>query len=284
MSTPMGRAFRRGLADARSEAVSGRALVRYLGAGNRPMIAARQHESMDDVTVGLVVRALRRRRGWRQIDLAARSGVSQPSVSAMERGHCSTMRVETIRRIFAQLEARLALAPAWRGAELERLLDEDHARVVARVAARLEAMGWQVSLEVTYNEYGDRGSIDILGLLPARRAALVVEVKTDIPSVEAVGRKVDEKARLAPKLVGERHDWRPEAVGRILALPDTMRLRRLIEHHEALGRMFPSDFRALRRWLREPTGAFAGAWFLSDISARDGRGTRRVRRLRSRVS
>lgn len=168
----------------------------------------------------------------------------------------------------------MQLAPRWKGAELERLLDEDHARVVAEVARRLESLGWTVELEVTYSEFGERGSIDVLGVRPAERAIVVIEVKTDIPSGEAVGRKVDEKARLAPGIVATRHGWKAASVGRIVVMPDTSRLRRLVERHAVIGRMFPVDALAIRRWLRSPSGAMAGLWFLSDIAPENGRETR----------
>ncbi len=185
-------------------------------------------------------------------------------MSRAERGWFEQLTLRTIRSIFAALEARLLIAPRWHGAELERLLDEDHAVVVASVARRLESFGWIAELEVTYSEFGERGSIDVLGLLPAARAAIVIEVKTDVASAEAMGRKLDEKARLAPGIVKARFGWTPTAVGRLIVMPETMRLRRLVQRHEVIGRMFPVDAVGARRWLREPRGAFAGLWFLSD--------------------
>lgn len=165
--------------------------------------------------------------------------------------------------MFAALEARVELAPRWRGAQLERLLDEDHGAVVSQVAGRLEALGWEVEFEVTYSEYGERGSIDVLGLRPADRAVVVVEVKTDVASSEGIGRKLDEKARLAPGIVAQRWGWTPASLGRLVVMPDSMRLRRLVERHEVIARMFPVDAVAIRRWLRRPAGAMAGLWFLS---------------------
>ena len=219
---------------------------------------------MDDRTVGLVIRALRRRRGWRQADLGERAGVSAASVSRAERGWFDQMSLRSLRAVFAALEARLLLAPRWHGAELERLLDEDHSVVVLDVARRLERLGWEVAMEVTYSEFGERGSIDVLGSMPSARAVVVVEVKTDVASTEQLGRKLDEKARLVPEIVGDRLGWRPTTVGRIVVMPETMRLRRLVQRHPVIGRMFPVDATAVRRWLRQPSGTFAGLWFLSD--------------------
>lgn len=171
-----------------------------------------------------------------------------------------------IRAIFAALEARVQLAPRWKGAELERLLDEDHSVVVAEVVRRLEGLGWRVEIEVTYSEYGERGSIDVLGTQAAERAVVVVEVKTDIASTEAVGRKIDEKARLAPGIVRERLGLSPTTVGRLLVLPESMRLRRIVKRHPVIGRMFPPEANAIRQWLRRPIGTMAGLWFLSDTT------------------
>ena len=190
--------------------------------------------------------------------------MSRSQVSRAERGWFEQLTLRAIRQVFAALEARLLIAPRWHGAELERLLDEDHSVVVASVADRLEAFGWTPELEVTYSEFGERGSIDVLGLMPAMRAVVVVEVKTDVASAEALGRKLDEKARLAPGIVKARFGWTPVAVGRLIIMPETMRLRRLVQRHEVIGRMFPVDAVGVRRWLREPRGAFAGLWFLSD--------------------
>jgi transcriptional regulator with XRE-family HTH domain len=223
---------------------------------------------MDDRTVGLVLRGLRRRRGWPQHELARRVGMSQSVVSRVEAGHLGGVTVDRLRRLFAGVEARLEMGPRWRGAELERLLDEAHAEVVAAVATVLESFGWAVAVEVTYSEYGERGSIDILATKAARRAALVVEVKTDLPSAEQVGRKVDEKARLAPRIVERRDGSRPETVGRVLVMPESAALRRRFDATPVLHRLFPLESRAMRRWLKEPVGSAAGRWFLSGIAAR----------------
>ena len=201
-------------------------------------------------------------------------------VSVVERGHAGGASVDTVRRLFGALDARLELAPRWRGAELDRLLDQDHSQLVAAVATRLETLGWQVLLEVTYSEFGERGSIDVLGLKPEARAAVVIEVKSDIASTEAVGRKLDEKARLAPKIIRERVDWTPSDVATVLVMPDTDRLRRFFAGASVLSRMFPARSRAVVVWLRNPTGHLAGRWFLSNISGRNRSAVRMPRRGR----
>lgn len=229
---------------------------------------------MDDRTVGLVLRALRRRRGWRQSDLAARAGCSQALVSLIERGHVAQSSLETVRHVFQALDARVQLAPTWRGAELERLLDSEHAAVSGVFAGKLERARWTPMLEVTYSEFGERGSIDVLGLRADVRAAVVGEVKTDVASSEAVARKLDEKGRLVGRVVRRLEGWTPEVVALLLVLPESPRLRRLVTESPILSRLYPVDARRTRAWLREPAGSLRASWFLSDSNTRNPRRVR----------
>jgi transcriptional regulator with XRE-family HTH domain len=221
---------------------------------------------MDDVGVGRVFRALRLRSHWRQSDLAARAGCSQALVAQLEAGRLDATTLRTVRAVGAPLGLRFELAPRWRGADLERILDEAHAELVAHIAAHLERAGWSVRLEVTYSEYGERGSIDVLASLPAARASLVVEAKTAFGSAEAVGRKLDEKARLGPRIVERLEGWRPAVTGRALVMPDTARLRRTFAATPVLARMLPAGSREIRAWLKGPASPISAAWFLSNIT------------------
>ena len=176
-----------------------------------------------------------------------------------------------VRLMFAALDARCDLAPRWRGADLERLVDEAHAAVVGVAAGRLDAAGWTSMVEVTFSEYGERGSIDILAVHAAARAVLVVEVKTELASAEELGRKLDAKRRLARGLVQRQQGWTPDTVGCAMVLPELPRLRRLVEATPVLRRMLPASSRDLGRWLRRPTGPIAAIWFLSGTSHRNPR-------------
>ena len=231
---------------------------------------------MDDRTVGLVLRALRRRRGWRQLDLAATVGCSQSLVSSVERGHIDAVQLRTLRSLFGAVAARVLLAPSWRGAELDRIVDAEHAAIVEATCRRLELAGWQALPEVTYSVYGERGSIDVLGMQPSVRAVLVCEIKSDIGGAESTGRKLDEKRRLVSTIVRDRFGWTPATVGAVLVLPESAQLRRsLAGAAAALARAFPIASRTVAAWLRRPSGSLAATWFLSGI----GRGNaRRVRK------
>jgi len=152
----------------------------------------------------------------------------------------------------------------WRGAGLDRLVDEDHARLVASVAAWLRALGWLVEVEVSYSVFGERGSYDLIAFHPGRAMLLAIEVKTDIPSAEATLRKLDEKARLASKVARERFGWSARSVSRLLVVPGTRTLHRRIDRHRTLfDHALPLRSVVVRCWLKAPTDAMAGIWFAS---------------------
>ncbi|MEW5990346.1 MAG: helix-turn-helix transcriptional regulator [Chloroflexota bacterium] len=246
---------------------------------------------MNLIRVGLVVRALRRRLGWRQLDLALKAGVSQQAISRLERGQATRMSLETIDRILAALGADLELVVRWRGGELDRVLDARHAALDDVAATLISGLDWQVVPEVSYSEYGERGSIDLLGLRPAARLLLIVEVKSDLTVIEATIRKHDEKVRLAPTIARTRFAIDgPVKVLRLLILPDTGAARRRVAEHAAvLDRVYPVRGRNVRAWLRSPSPAQSGAiLFLSLTHPVGGRrrepGPHRVRRAAARSS
>src|SRR6478609_3620386 len=113
---------------------------------------------MDWIRLGLAYRALRIRRGWRQIDLALRARVSRSEISRIERGLGPGVTGESLARVAAALDARLDVAMRWHGEGLDRLLDAAHARLVDQVVAILSALGWDVAVEVSFAIGGERGS------------------------------------------------------------------------------------------------------------------------------
>jgi transcriptional regulator with XRE-family HTH domain len=219
---------------------------------------------MDDIRLGRHVRALRHRLGWRQSDLAARAGVSPDVVSRIERGRLATVPLAKVRAVAAALEGTLRVTLFWRGGDLDRLLDEGHAALVGVVLQLLRSLGWQVRTEVSYSEYGERGSIDILAWHPASRSLLVVEVKTELTSVEETLRKHHEKARLAPKVAREQFGWQARTTSRLLVLPDLSTPRRRVERHDAVLRVAcPVRGTAVRSWLKVPAEPISGLAFVN---------------------
>ncbi|MBF6606002.1 MAG: helix-turn-helix domain-containing protein [Chloroflexi bacterium] len=220
---------------------------------------------MNDPRFGAALRALRRRRRWRQVDLAAAAGSSQPVISTIEAGRLDETTVATVRAVAAALDATIMIELRWRGAALDRLLDERHAQLNGRLATMLARSGWRVEPEVSYSRFGERGSIDLLAWHEQTAALLVIEVKSELVSVEATLRKLDEKFRLGPSIVRERDERRVRTVGRLLALPSTTTSRRHLARHAALmDRALPDRGTAVRAWLRRPTGPFAGVIFVPE--------------------
>jgi transcriptional regulator with XRE-family HTH domain len=224
--------------------------------------------AMDDVRVGRILRALRRRRGWTQKELGRRANVSQQAISLIERGHGGQLSVETVRRVFAALDARWEPTVSWRGGDLDRLLDQEHARLVGEISRRLADAGWEVALEVTYSEFGERGSLDVLGARRDVQALVVVEVKSELTAIESTLRKLDEKVRIVTRSLGrERFGFSSRLVGRLLVLPSSNVARRRVSRSaDVLDVAFPDRTSRVRNWLRDPAGDLAGILFVSDTN------------------
>lgn len=234
---------------------------------------------MDDIRVGRAVRALRRRLEWRQSDLAARAGVSQQCVSLVERGQIEAVSLRKLRAVLQALDARASIDVSWRGGELDRLTDRGHAALVATLVAWLRRAGWETAIEVTYAVFGERGSIDVLAWRGVERSLLVVEVKTDIISIEATARRHDEKVRLGSRVALDRFGWRAAHTSRLIALPDARTARRRLAL-EPLATTYPTRGIQLRKWLLQPSGPVAAAIFLPPTSVRSP--CRRIDRPRAK--
>ena len=164
---------------------------------------------MNDVALGRALRAIRIHLGLRQADVATKAGVAQQLVSRIERGDSGRMARHTVSRVLQAVGADVVTIVRWRGGQLDRLLDEGHAALVGATADLLRRHGWQVLTEVTYAEWGERGSVDILAWHAATGRLLVIEIKTEIASAEELLRRHDEKVRLAPKLARDRFGVAP---------------------------------------------------------------------------
>ena len=239
--------------------------------------------AMDDARFGRLIRMLRQRRGWRQVDLAARAGVGVSVVARLEAGRLGPIRTATVRTIVATFGLSFDAGLRGLGADQDRLLDERHAGVLGAGARWLEGIGWITVVEVSYSEYGERGSIDILAWHPSSATVLVVEVKTELASIEATLRKHDEKARLA-RTIARRLGWQPRTVARLLVLPEDRTQRRVVDRHGAiLDSAYPLRTRAVRAWCRSPIGPMSGLIFLPQ-PASTRTATNRTRRARIRLS
>ncbi|MDQ6793781.1 MAG: helix-turn-helix domain-containing protein [Chloroflexota bacterium] len=226
---------------------------------------------MDAVRLGRQIRALRRRRGWRQVDLAARAGLSRATIARVELGGAEDMPLRTLGRIATAMSARLDARLLWNGESLDRLLDQTHAALVEELTTRLGREGWVVAPEVSFSIFGERGSIDLLAFHPRTSLILVVEVKSALPDLQAMLVTLDRKARLASRIAQDR-GWQPAGVARLLVLPNERTARRCIGAHAALlGTAFPTRGVEVNRWLRKPDRPISGLVFVSGVRAADPR-------------
>lgn len=252
------------------------------------MSGPRHDAGVNDIRIGRSLRAIRHRRGWRQQDVADRAGVSQDLVSNIENGRIDGVLLRRLRAVGRALDADVTIGVWWRAGEIDRLLDEGHAALSGQIAVWLERAGWEVRPEVTFAVRAERGSIDLLAWHAPSRTLLVVEIKTELTSIEETLRRHDAKARIAAVVAAEQFGWRSRSISRLLVLPDTSTARRRVARHEAvLGRAYALRSAELRRWLRRPQGAASGLLFASPTTGGRGRrwpiSRKRIRRRQPSV-
>ncbi|HET8785566.1 MAG TPA: hypothetical protein VFM38_08025 [Candidatus Limnocylindrales bacterium] len=178
--------------------------------------------------------------------------------------------------VVAALGAYLSVRVLFHGEGLDRLRDRAHAELVERLVSLLRSLGWEVATEVSFNHYGERGSIDLLAFHPATRALLVVEVKTVVPDVGGMMMTLDRKVRLASDIARER-GWHAQTVSRLIVLPEDSTARRRVAAHAAtFSNAFPVRNVGVRAWLRQPGAAMSGVLFLSKARGGSQRRERRA--------
>jgi transcriptional regulator with XRE-family HTH domain len=204
--------------------------------------------------LGATFRAVRIKRGWRQVDVAARARVDRSVISTIERGHLEAVSIGTLLSIARVLEIQVGFTTRWRAGDLDRLLSSRHSRLheaVARWFAQ-DLPHWILAPEVSYSIFGERGVIDILAWHPGQRALLVIELKTDIVDVNDLIGSMDRRRRLAWRIARDR-GWDPVTVSTWVLIAGSRTNRaRLAAHRSVLRNAFPADGRAMAGWLRLP--------------------------------
>jgi transcriptional regulator with XRE-family HTH domain len=237
---------------------------------------------MDGRRVGRLIRAVRQELGLRQVDVAARAGVSQRAVSRVELGELDELMFRTLDKVAGAVQVTLTLNANWRSGAGDRLLDQVHASIVAVVASTLTAAGWTIIPEYTFNHFGDRGSVDILAFHAASGTLLIVEVKSRIHDLQDLLARLATKVRVVPGLVAHERGWQVLHVARLIVVPGTTANRSVVSRHRAIfDASFPARGTQIRRWLQAPSSALAGVWFLDSHQAAGMRHLR-VRKRRGR--
>jgi transcriptional regulator with XRE-family HTH domain len=225
------------------------------------------------VTIGEVVRDARRLIGWSQRELAARSGVSQPTISRIERGRCESIDLLAIERVLVALGIRASLQLDARHLEdRRRQADGLHALCGGFIARNLERRTFVTAGEVQLGHMEPRGWIDLLAFRPADRALLVEETKTDVPDLGGLQRSLafyEREAIAAARRLG----WNPVRVAVLAAVLDTeVVARRLADAPDLVRRAFPAPVDATGAWLADPRQPAPRGWTLAmiDPASRSG--------------
>jgi transcriptional regulator with XRE-family HTH domain len=214
--------------------------------------------------VSRALRVLRRRRGWRQVDLARRAGLSRDVVLRAENEEIRGITVGSLDRLVSELDAQLVVEIRWRGADLDRLIDARHAAIAGSAARRLEGSGWRVYPEVSFNHFGDRGRCDLVAWHATTGTLLIVEVKSRVGDLQDMLGQLDVKRRLGSVIARELGLDPPAGVVRTLVLAEDGANRRTLLRHEALFRTFALRGREAFGWLRRPDRPASGLlWFES---------------------
>jgi hypothetical protein len=233
--------------------------------------------------VGRIHRRLRQSARLTQKSVSRKARVGRRKIGLLEADALGRLRFDDVERCLAVLGAELEVRVIYRGAEADRLIDRVHSMIVGRAVAVLRGFGWEARTEVSFSEWGERGSYDILAWHEPSETLLVTEVKSELVTVEGTLRPLDVKLRLAASIARQRFGWQARAVGEVLVLPEDRTARRQVTAAAAVLRAaLPNTSRDIRSWLRDPSGAITGIWF---ISGNDGRPWPRnpsaVKRVRS---
>lgn len=245
---------------------------------------------MSDQRLGSAIRLVRVRRGWRQADLARRSGVGQATISRIERGHLGTLSLDRLRAVAATLDIRVDVFGRWRAGDLDRLLNSGHSRLHESVARAFRDLpDWITAPEVSFSIYGERGVIDILAWHPGLRALLVIELKTDIADVNELVGTADKKRRLAVDVAIERGwiakgDAPPTVSLWVIVAPSRTNRRRIADHAAMLHTALPTNGRSINGWLRSPSRPVSALSMWPDLHTGNARPVRGpIRRVRTRA-
>ena len=190
-------------------------------------------------------------------------GISRQMVSRLERGLVDSMTVGDLRSIGRALDMPSIIRLGWRGPEVDRLRDREHAALVEAFGRVLVEAGWELVPEYTFSHYGEKGSVDGLAWHAAGRALLIAEIETRIWDVQDLLSTLDRKRRLVPDLLRRERGWQADSVGVVLVMEEKSTHRHLIARHSAtFGAAFPQRQAEVLRWIAEPSGSLRGILFL----------------------
>ena len=200
------------------------------------------------VRLGVALRDARLRTGRTQADIAVSAGLSQGTVSLLERGHGRSATLETWAMVAAavgeQFVGFLERAP---GAEVPR--DIQHLRRQSALISIAAPGGWRALPEFRLDQDARWSrSIDVALVRRATGEAVVAEIWNWFEDVGGALRGLDGKVAALRGQLDPGVEW---TVRGLFIVRDTRRNRELVAE---LGPMFAARFRGnARAWLRALT-------------------------------
>lgn len=237
---------------------------------------------MRDDQIGRGLRALRHRRGLRQSDLSRASGVARSVIADVEAGRIGRHSVDAVRRSAEAAGGWVRIDLMLAGDDVRRLLDADHAQLQAGWKSWLERHRWLVDAELTFNHFGERGSIDLFAWHPGALVLMVIEIKTVIADVQALLAGVDRKQRLA-RVIARDRGLHPTAIVPALILAEGSTARRRVTQHASLFERLSLRGRAAMAWMTQPGSGEAPAGVLCVTKLSGARSGDRRRAGRQRI-
>lgn len=178
---------------------------------------------------GAKVRAARRRRRWRQLDLGGRAGLAQPTISQLERGQGGTLSLESWQQVALVLGLPLELTLG-RDA-LEEPIDAGHLAIQELVLRVAKPAGYNRAFELPTKPSDPSYSTDV-GLRDDRDRRLVqVECWNTFGNLNASMRSSDRKRADAEALAIAMGNGQTYTILQVWVVRATRRNRQLLARY-----------------------------------------------------
>lgn len=191
---------------------------------------------------GEKVRAARRRRAWTQAELGRRVGLSQATISKIERGEGGTLSLVAWQRVADALELPLDLRLGRDAREETR--DAGHLAMQELLLRLGRQSGYPRTFELTTRPSNPTAWVDVGLVDHGRRRLLLLECVNAMEDIGASARSSDRKQAEAEGLAIAISNGRSYAVHVCWVVRDTRRNRQLVQRYpELFASRFPGSSR-----------------------------------------
>lgn len=215
--------------------------------------AASQANREQLARMGTELRSSRRRRGLTQSALGSRIGVTQSTVSQVERGFGGTLSIDVWQRLFVGLGRRLVV-DAGRD-PIHEPVDAGHLRIQELVLRIGRAAGYHSLFELPTRPIDPSRSTDVCLRNDAKRRLLLIECWNTIMDIGAAARSTNRKLADAEDLAIAIGGEKPHLVAGCWVVRATARNVHLVRRYpEVFAARFPGSSEG---WIRSLTAGAA---------------------------